>query len=177
MEVSLGRIYDKDVLDLVMVAAELCVRLENAQPRETRAFCSDMLKILPLLYVKALQVSENGVPESFADAEELVAESDYDFVRSSVAAVMGAYDDYLDVFVEEMKYSDRPIRKTISEDLADVYQDLRNFVGVYKDGAPETMEAALNHVIESFSIYWGGRVLSALRALHEVHFNFSDDEK
>lgn len=177
MDISLGRIYDKDVLEMVTVATELCVRLENAGTEELQSFCSDMLKILPLLYVKTLQVVEHGVPESYSDVEDLVTENDYDYVRTSVATVMGAYDDYLDVFVEEMKYSDRPVRKTVSEDLADVYQDLRNFVGVYKDGAQQVMEAALNRVIESFGTYWGGRVLSAVRALHEVHFDFSDDDK
>lgn len=176
MNVSLDRIYDKDVLEMVTVATELCVRLENLQTEELKTFCPDMLKILPLLYVKSLLVVENGVTESYADAEMLVTEDDYNFVRSSVAGVMGSYDDYLDVFVEEMKYSDRPVRKTISEDLADIYQDLRNFVGVYKDGVAEAMEAALSHVTESFSTYWGGRVLSAVRALHEIRFNSSDSD-
>lgn len=177
MEISLGRIYDKDVLEMVTLATELCVRLENAQTEDMRPFCSAMLKILPLLYVKTLQVVENGVPESYANAEVLVTEDDYNYVRSSVAAVMGAFDDYLDVFVEEMKYSDRPVRKTISEDMADVYQDLRNFVGVYKDGNAEAMGAALSSVVESFATYWGGRVLSAIRALHDVRFEFSDAGK
>ena len=36
---------------------------------------------------------------------------------------MGDKDDYLDVFVQDMVYSDQPIKKSISEDLADIYQD------------------------------------------------------
>ena len=34
---------------------------------------------------------------------------------------MGDKDDYLDVFVQDMVYSDQPIKKSISEDLADIY--------------------------------------------------------
>ena len=41
---------------------------------------------------------------------------------------MGDKDDYLDVFVQDMVYSDQPIKKSISEDLADIYQDLKDFI-------------------------------------------------
>lgn len=169
-----NRIYDKDVLEMITVATELCVRLENAAQEQTSSFCSDMLKILPLLYVKALVVNEAGVAEPFGDAEKMVTEDDYNYVRSSVAAVMGAYDDYLDVFVEDMKYSDTPVRKTVSEDLADIYQDLRNLVGVYKEGFPEAMEAALSDAMSGFAHYWGQRIVNVVRALHDA--KFSQDE-
>ena len=172
-----NRIYDKDVLEMITVAAELCVRLENAVQEETLSFCGDMLKILPLLYVKALMVNETGVAEMFGEAEKLVTEEDYDYVRSSVAAAMGAYDDYLDVFVEDMKYSDRPVRKTVSEDLADIYQDLRNLAGIYKQGFPEAMEAALSETMEGFAHYWGQRLVNVVRAIHDVKFSQQEAQK
>lgn len=169
-----NRIYDKDVLEMITVATELCVRLENAAQEQTWSFCSDMLKILPLLYVKALVVSEAGVAEAFGDAEKMVTEEDYNYIRSSVAAVMGSYDDYLDVFVEDMKYSDTPVRKTVSEDLADIYQDLRNLAGIYKQGFPEAMEAALGETMNGFAHYWGQRIVNVMRALHDVKYSLSE---
>jgi len=160
------RIYEKDVIEFVTVATELCVRLERSAEAQPRAFVAAMLKILPLLYVKATIVSES-VPECYEEAERLVTEEDYDFVRDSVHHTMGAYDDYLDVFVEDMKYSDTPIRKTVSEDLADIYQDIRNFVGVYQGGFPDAMAASLAEVMEGFTTYWGQRLVNVVRALHE----------
>jgi hypothetical protein len=106
-----------------------------------------------------------------------VTEEDYNFVRNGVYDVLGRYDEYLDVFVEDMKYSDKPILKTISEDLADVYQALGNFVYTYQTEIESVMFIALNKVLVSFSEYWGGRLLSAVRALHEVAFNFHNEEE
>ena len=90
--------------------------------------------------------------------------------------MLGANDDYLDTFVDEMKYSDKPILKTISEDLADVYQDIGNFLSAYQTENEEVMFVAVAKVVKSFTEYWGGRLLSAMRALHEVARNVQEDE-
>lgn len=168
-------VYSQDVLEFVTVAAELCVRLEQAQSAEMREFVPAMLKILPLLYVKAMVLHES-IEETDAFLEESVEEEDYNFVRASVASVMGSHDDYLDVFVEDMKYSDQPIRKTISEDLADIYQDLRNFIDIYRGEFEDAMQAALSRVIEQFPTYWGQKVTCVLRALHDVMFQQEIEE-
>ena len=170
------RIYDKDVLEFVTVATELCVRLEKASETPVHNFVGSMLKILPLLYVKALLVKDT-VSETDEITEKLVSEDDYEYVRVGIHQTMGAYDDYLDVFVEDMKYSDKPIRKTISEDLADIYQDVRNFIGIYQEGYSETMAVALSEVMANFTTYWGQRLVNVLRALHDCMFQSDLNEE
>lgn len=162
-------VYSNDVIELVTVATEYCVRVERAVDAKQRDFVSSMLKILPLLYIKAMMLTDWS-REVDSEVEQFVTEDDYNFVLNGVATVMSSHDDYLDVFVEDMKYSDVPIRKTISEDLADIYQDIRNFVGVYQQGYDEAMVAALNHLMEQFPKYWGQRIPSVMRALHDVYF-------
>ena len=162
-------IYSQDIIEFVTVATEYCVRLEQVQDGDIGTFVPAMLKILPLLYVKAMLLTGKEY-ESGGDVEQLVTEEDYNYVLSNVAAVRGSHDDYLDVFVEDMKYSDKPIRKTISEDLADIYQDLRNFVGIFRQGYEETMEASLALTMEQFPHYWGQRIPCVMRALHDVMF-------
>ena len=168
------RIYDKDVLEFLTVSTEFCVRMEQTAGTELRELVGTLLKILPLLYVKAL-VLDNSVPEAEGEAEQLVTETDYEYVRTSVSQVLGAYDDYLDVFVEDMKYSDRPVRSTISENLADIYQDLRNFAGIYKQGYPEAMQVALWDVSENFKMYWGQRLVNVMRPLHEIYLSLGEE--
>ena len=94
-----NRIYDKDVLEMITVAAELCVRLENAVQEETLSFCGDMLKILPLLYVKALMVNETGVAETFGEAEKLVTEEDYVLFSSLFSDDIGVLYEFFVVFL------------------------------------------------------------------------------
>lgn len=166
-------IYSKEVIEFVTVATEYCVRMEHASEANVRDFATDMLKILPLLYVKGMVLKDvfgDSADEAEDETEHLVTEEDYNFVLEGVAAVMGSHDDYLDVFVEDMKYSDTPIRKTISEDLADIYQNLRNFVGIYQQRYEEAMTASLHAVVAQFPNYWGQRITCVVRALHDVLF-------
>ena len=83
---------------------------------------------------------------------------------------MADKDDYMDVFVADMKYSDKPITRFISEDIADIYQDLKNFVFVFSLGNNETMYEALAMCEENFRFFWGQKLVNTQRALHEVKY-------
>ena len=92
------------------------------------------------------------------------------------ADILADKDDYLDVFVSEMKYSDQPITKYISEELADIYQDLRDFIFIFQLGLNETMNDSLAICQENFRLYWGQKLVNTLRALHDVKYNQSEEE-
>lgn len=164
--------YSRNTVEFVTVAAEFCAYMEQAAAKERGEFVDTLLKLLPLLYLKAALLTASGTEDdAYAELEQFVSEDDYDAIRSMAAAILGEQDDYLDVFVEDMKYSDTPIKKNISEDLADIYQDLRNFIGVYRLGHDESMALALAEVIEHFRYYWGQTLVNTMRALHDVKYN------
>lgn len=104
------------------------------------------------------------------DLEAFVTEGDYERVRAGVAALLREHDDYLDVFVKDMAYSDTPICQTVSENLADIYQSLKDFVCIYRLGLDRTMNDALLACEEQFREFWGQRLLNAMRALHDVKY-------
>lgn len=166
---------NRNVVEFVTVAAEFCAFMEQAEQRSRQDFVSVSLKILPLLYIKAsmLEALESDEEE---ELETLVTEDDYNVIRITVAGILGEQDDYLDVFVEEMKYSDRPVLKTISEDLADIYQDIRNFVEIFKMGMESTMRESLVKVQQNFELYWGQTLVNTMRALHDVKYNQQMDD-
>ena len=110
--------HSKDVFEFTAVAVEVCKRLENAASLNRKEFISSMLKLLPLLYLKS-QIVLHFNNESDVYLEHVVTEDDYNAIRYSIADKLGEYDDYLDVFLEDMKYSDSPIHRTVSEDLPD----------------------------------------------------------
>ena len=122
MEKESQTIFDKNVIEFVTVAAEFCAFLERAERMKRSDFVDTSLKILPLLYLKA-----SMLPKCETIGEEVletyVTEEIYEILRINLAELMGDKDDYLDVFVQDMVYSDQPIKKSISEDLADIYQD------------------------------------------------------
>ncbi len=169
-------IFDKNTVEFVTVAAEYCGFVERARTFGSADFVDTALKILPLLYLKAsLLPSCEAFEED--ELETFVTEEDYELMRMSIANVLGAKDDYLEVFLPDMVYSDMPIKKCISEDLADIYQDLKDFISVFQLGYNPTMNDSLVICKEHFSEYWGQRLVNTMRALHDVKYGAKDDEE
>lgn len=176
MEKESQTIFDKNVIEFVTVAAEYCAFLERADRMKRSTFIDTSLKILPLLYLKASLLPKC---ETIGDEalETYVTEEIYEILRINLAGLLGSKDDYLDVFVQDMVYSDQPIKKSISEDLADIYQDIKDFIFVFQLGLNETMNDALALCQENFGMLWGQKLVNTLRALHDVKFNQQDDEE
>lgn len=160
-------VYDQSVIDFVAVAVEFCVFIENDEQQPRAEWIEKMLKMMPLLYVKASLLPETVVVDEEPPAT-FVREEDYTRVTERVAGVMGAEDVYLDVFVDDMKYSDRPISAFISENIADIYQDVRNFVSVYQFELTDQMNEALHTCRENFHLFWGQKLVNVLRPLHAL---------
>ena len=175
MEKESQTIFDKNVIEFVTVAAEFCAFLKRAERMKRSDFVDTSLKILPLLYLKA-----SMLPKCETIGEEVletyVTEEIYEILRINLAELMGDKDDYLDVFVQDMVYSDQPIKKSISEDLADIYQDIKDFIFVFQLGLNETMNDSLAICQENFGMLWGQKLVNTLRALHDVKYSQQDEE-
>lgn len=168
-------IFDKNVIEFVKVAAEYCTFLEQAENMKREDFVDTILKLLPLLYLKAslLPKCETIGEES---PETYVTEEMYEILRINLSNLLKEKDDYLEVFVPDMVYSDQPIKKNISEDLADIYQDIRDFIFVFGLGLNETMNDSLAICQENFAFQWGQKLVNTLRALHDVKYNQQNEE-
>ena len=169
-------IFDRNVIEFVTVAAEFCKFVEQAKGSKRTNFVDTTLKLLPLLYLKASMLPPcetigDEAPETF------VTEETYEIVRMNLAGILADRDDYLDVFVSDMKYSDQPITRYISEDLADIYQDIKDFIFVFQLGLNETMNDSLAICQENFRLYWGQKLVNTLRALHEVKYSNTQEEE
>ena len=164
------------MVEFVTVAAEFCAYIERANEIQRKEFTGTMLKILPLLYIKAQMLPmEERVSED--ELEDFVTEDSYEILRITISELLADKDAYLDVFVSDMKYSDTPVTKYISEDLADIYQDIKNFVCLFQLGINETMHDAIVECNNHFRAYWGQTLVNTLRALHEVEYNCNNDDE
>lgn len=172
METEENFIYSRPVLDFITVCTEYCKFLEQPTTRERRQFIDVLRGLLPMLYLKASLLGD--IPEEPGFNEPHVTEEDYNYVRATVADIMGDRDDYLDVFVDDFKYSDQAVLCTVSENLADVYQIVRELVEAFRGGYEESMQVALAEAMAEFELQWGQKTLNALRALHEARFSVTE---
>ena len=162
-------LYSQPVLDFITVSTEFCKYLEQSEGRELDDFLHVMRGMLPMLYLKASMLG--NVPEQAGWLEKKLTEADYDYVRGCVARILVEKDDFLDVFVEDFKYSEHPVLCTISENLADIYQQLRELVEAFREGYEETMQLALYEAMDEFYLQWGQKLLNSLRAIHDVYLS------
>ena len=164
-------IYDKNTLEFVTVVLEYCTWLERAAEYDLFGFVGHAVKLLPLLYLKATLLPELDEPNEMEDIPQFVTEETYQIMCSRLSDKLGEHDSYLETFLPDMQYSDSPIVAFISENLGDIYQDLGDFVAVFREGNEQTMLLALQQCAFHFRLFWGQTTLNALRALHALCYN------
>lgn len=163
-------VYSKDSIEFVTVAVQYCAFLEDIEDITEAELTDKLTKLLPLLYLKASLVPETDTVND-EDQEISVTEDIYNYISSKLYNIFLDKDTYLEVFLQDMKYSDTPISASVSEDLADIYQDLKNFVTIFERGVTENMNDALYICSEHFKAYWGQNLVNVLRALHQIKYS------
>lgn len=164
-------IYSNGVIEFVTVCAETIRFLTSSEEYTKKDLVDRALKLLPLVYLKVTLLPETDRVLEEEELEDFVSETEYEYLRESLATRLGESDRYLDVDEEDGGYGEEVRSADVSEDLADVYQDLQNFMMRFQMGNEAVMNDALAELTDHFHTYWGMRLLSALRALHRIRWS------
>ena len=156
-------------LAFIARANEYCSAAEHARETDRQEFIATMVRLLPRLYITASDLKPDGVAiEEDAYLEQTLDEDYYESIRRKIEYLMGPDDTYLEVFEEDMKYSDTPIAASIAEGLADIFQVLYNFVEMIRDTPPSVTEGAIIAVREDFDSYWSRILCNVMRPLNAI---------
>ena len=158
-------------LAFLALANEYCATLESARDTDRESFTAAMLRLLPRIYIAASDLRRDDTAMTDALVADALEEEYYDAVRDAVAALMGEDDTYLEVFEEDMKYSDTPIGASVAEGLADLFQVLYNIVQTARDATPELISELMPVVREDFAAYWSQTLCNVLRAINIIHYS------
>lgn len=160
-----------NTLAFIALCNEYCAAIEHVLSTESNEFVESMLRLLPRIYISItdakvdLMLGEGGYIAPALDEET------YDNVRQNIAQLLGEDDTFLEVFVEDMKYSDTPIAATVSESLADLFQVFYDFLEACRDAPNALINEALAAVKESFADFWSQTLANVFRALNAIKFN------
>ena len=157
---------------LIALCNEYCQTVEHASESERDDFVSAMLRLLPRIYIAAsdMQIPLELEEEEFY-IEPALDEDYYDTIRRNVESLMGPDDVFLEVFEEDMKYSDTPIAASISEGVADIFQALYNFIETIKDAPSQLIQEALCALRDDFNNYWSQTLCNLMRPLNHIKHN------
>jgi hypothetical protein len=168
-------IYAPEVLEFVRSANAYCNWLENSDQTGAVGFIRASLQIISKVYHSAVCMEETE-PVMESSNEKFVTEQDWSSVYQKVMNLLGKHNEYLRIADDdEFDRSDLVTHK-ISEDLADIYQDLKDFTLQYRQGIEEIMNDAVWEVMDNFDNYWGIKLLNALNALNKLYVSKADPE-
>lgn len=167
-------IYSKNVIEFVTVANEFCSFIEAVDDFSRKDFLTRLQKLFPLLYLKASLLPEPDTELPDEIAEKFVTEDDYNFILNKLTAKFGQFDSYQEIYDSSFQYSQIPIEGSISENITDIYQDLKDFIFCYRIGTVEVMNDGLNECKTNFEEYWGQRLVNGFRVIHHLLYSNSN---
>jgi hypothetical protein len=160
-------VYSSEVLEFVKKCKSFTDLLEDDMPGDRKDFIISLLRTLPDLYSSMISLPPNE-PVFDAENEKFVTEEKWSQIFQKVASLLGSQNEYLDV-PEDDEY-DRldVISRELSEDISDIYQDIRDFTEVFRVGTEEVMNDVLWDCRINFENYWGKKLLRASLNLHKI---------
>jgi hypothetical protein len=168
-------VYSHNVVEFVAVANEYCKYAEHASEIKGDEMLRIMQRILPLLYLKASLLPP--LEPVFEDGnEKFVTEADWSSIHDAIRRIMGSADDFSAEMGEKLDDSGIPVPVSLSENMADIYQDLKDFILLYQTGTEEIMNDATWECKMNFETIWGEKLLNVVRAVHRFLYSGKEIE-
>ena len=173
MDTHTDPVYSRNVVEFVAVANEFCKYVEHASELKGDELLKILQRILPLMYLKSSFLPQ--LEPFFEDGnEKFVTEADWTAISDTLKEKFGTADDYVEVFDDKIKETEGPVVSSISENMADIYQDMKDFLLLYQTGTAEVMNDAIWECRMNFENFWGQKLVNSMRAIHK--FLYSGEE-
>ena len=173
MDTNSDPVYSRNVVEFVAVANEFCKYVEHASELKGDELLKILQRIMPLMYLKASLLPQ--LEPFFEDGnEKFVKEADWAIISDTLKEKFGTADDYLEVFDDKIKETEGPVVSSMSENMADIYQDMKDFLLLYQTGTAEVMNDAVWECRMNFESFWGQKLVNSMRAIHK--FIYSGEE-
>ncbi|MCK4664974.1 MAG: DUF5063 domain-containing protein [Bacteroidales bacterium] len=162
-------IHSKNLIEFVTIAIEFCYFVENIRDYDKTEFIDKSIKLLPLLYLKAALLPEVEI-HSHDLVEKFVTEEEWETISNDVSFLMGENNIYNEIY-EPLEKENDIVNSSISENFADIYQDVKDFICLYNIGTEDIIIDAIRECNSTFKQYWGQRLVNLLRILHTLYCN------
>jgi len=172
-------VYSKNVVEFVTVANEYCGSVENVSRHSAQENLEKLQKLLPLLYIK-VSVIPKIEPVLEEELEKYVTELDYNILHQKWLQLLNENDGFYEVFDPGIQFGQETVTASVSENLLDIYQSLKDFLTAYSIGNEEVMNDSLAECLFYFEQSWGQQLVNVMRAVHMLVYSdvdFGESEK
>lgn len=173
MEEPASGVYAPQIFEFVTVADQFCKHVERASSYKPSEFLSIMQRLLPFLYVKAVNLPATE-PNFEEGNERFVREEDWNVIERTIASRLGLMNSFEEPFDQALHGSGEPAAGEVSEYIADIYQDVKDFLLQYRTGTEEVMNDSVWECSMHFETMWGRKLLGTVRAIHNIVYSGTD---
>jgi hypothetical protein len=168
-------VFSKKVLEMLTVANEYCLYIEKAEDYPREDILEYLQKLLPLLYLKASLLPDIEVEDDSA-AEHFVTEEQWENLFNTLRQKFGKEDLYY--IIDRSDLSEiKAIQASLSENLADIYQDMKDFILLYQKPLKISKENAVRDCRDLFISRTGSRIVDAHQDIHYLLYGNSTDHE
>jgi len=152
-------VYSRTVVEFVAAANEFCKYSEHASRINGGELLRILQRLLPFLYIKASLLP--SLEPVFEDGnEKFVTEADWEKVNDDFRIQFGTADSYPDLAEDKLNKTENIVPASIAENMADIYQDLKDFLLLYQTGTTEVMNDAIWECRMNFENIWGQKLVN-----------------
>lgn len=142
-------------------ATQFCEFIDTPNSLSLPEKLQHLSALLAKLYVAAIHLP---------DVEP--TERDVDAVIQRPQVSFGDIDGYWEVF--DPYEADKPIMASLTDDITDIYADLKKGLSMYQSGTEDDIIDAVWQWKTDFETHWGFHLVNAFRAMHLAVHRMSD---
>ncbi len=156
----------KPILETVTIAKEFCYYFDDVETKSANGILNFIHRILPLLYLKGSFLPDIEVEYPEAN-EKFVTPEQWESLFYALRDIFEKKDEY---FIIDPQHIDEtePIKASISENLADIYQSMKDFVMLYEKNTYAARQVAIYEFKYLFQTHWGYRIGFLLPKVHHL---------
>ncbi len=155
----------KNIEEILTVAVEYCHFAESAHKYKPQDIYAYLQKVLPLLYLKGAMMPMDISVQNPEANERFVTAENYEIIYTDVKEKLGEADVF---WAYDSDNANKELEKmSMAEHLADMYQDLKDFVLLYGKGTQAAQENAAYSCRYYFDTHWGQRAIRLLDVVHQ----------
>jgi hypothetical protein len=158
----------RNVIEMLTVANEYCLFLEGIEKYTKEDIIGYFQKVCPLLYLKGATLPFVEVENPDAN-ERFVTEENWLTIFNDVRNKLEKDDEFWLVDYNDDDYSN-PVKASIGEYLADIYQDMKDFILLYQLNTKAARENAVAECRSLFESHWGWRCIEVHKIIHFLRY-------
>ena len=163
--VDTSLIQSKQVIEMFTVANEFCLFVEDSERYEREYVVDYLQRVLPLLYLKGSMLPESE-EHAEHDNERYVIEETWEYI----------YNVFMNLFGKDNTYhvwnsqSNEVVENACAEIMADLYQDLKDFVFLFAKPSYYAKTNAVYMCRNLFEVRWGRSIPAFMSHLHNLKY-------